>query len=189
MNDIYILIGTYLGILVGLLVLINVLTNGFLFTFLKVKASRGQKILIQIRGKLQHYFLAGVVEEGFLVYRDKAAKRDGRKSFKRVVIKGNPFYRSLNVNCINVDEELNCIIMPDNLKGVNGYDALKWNGLLVRALMKVKLSEEPIMVIITMIAAILSFLGIIYLAVQMNGLTEAISLLQQNTLITGGNLG
>jgi len=171
--------------------LFNILTNGFHLTFLRVKESRGGKILINVRGKLQHYFITGVVEEGFLIFRDNTAKRDGRKSFKRIVIKDDrqdPFYRAINVNCINIDEELNCVIYPDNLKGVNGYDALKWSGLLTRALMKVKLSEDPVLIIVILIASILTVIGIIIVLVQLNDLKTIVELLQANTLITGGNI-
>lgn len=190
-SDVYIFIGSYLLVLIGLLVLIQVLTNGFLFTFLRVKASRGKKVLVNVRGVMQHYYITGVEEEGFLVYRDNACKRDGRKTIKRVVIHQgmNPFYRNLNVNCVNVDEQRNCIIYPDSLKGVMGYDAIKWSNLLLRAQMKMKLTEEPVIGIITMVGVILLILLTIYGLVQLNAIKTAIELLQSNTVITGGNIG
>lgn len=190
-SDVYIFIGSYLLVLVGLLLLIQVLTNGFLFTFLRVKASRGKKVLVNVKGLMQHYYVIGVEEEGFLIFRDNACKRDGRKTIKRIVIDQarNPFYRNLNVNCVNVDEAKNCIIYPNDLKGVSGYDAIKWSNLLLRAQMRMKLTEDPVIGIITLIGVILLVLMTIYALVQLNAVKSAISLLEANTVITGGNIG
>lgn len=188
MNEVYIYIASYLGVFLLLLFFIQILTNGFLFLFLKVKSSRGKKVLVQVQGKLQHYFVAGKTEGNWLIYRDEEAKRDGRKTFKRLNIVGNPFYRSLNVNCINVDEEKNCIIYPVDLKAIPGYDAIKWSNFLLRAQMKLKLHEDPIILFIILIASILAVIGLGIILVQLNSLSEAVALLQQSSIIQGGNI-
>jgi len=170
--------------------LIQFLSNGFFMKFIKIKASRGKKVLVEVRGRLQHYYVAGVPEGGWLIYRDNEAKREGRKSVKRLALprEFNPFYRKMNVNCVNVDEEKNSIMRPDNLRGIPGYDALKWSNLLKRALMSVKIKDDSKVILAILIIVLLLVLGMIIIFAKLGSLQESIEGIKALTHVTGGNV-
>lgn len=191
MNDIYIFMLTYGAVILIAFGLIQFLTNGFLMTFLRVKGSRGKKLLVEVRGKIQNYYVTGIIQEGMLIYRDAVCKAQDRKVKKRLNVPAYAVYRKLNVNCINVDEERNCILMPD-LRGVDGYDAIKWDGYLTRALSAPKLQDNSLLLIIILITVILVGFGVIFIAVKTGNLQASVNGLYTTfnnaTTIVGGNI-
>lgn len=141
----------YLGAMIAGYIIVNFLSNGFLGTFLKVKASRGKFILVRIRTPLNDFFKSGMVIDGSLTFkgRDKTVKTLALPKNKTVI------FRSMNVNCIDVDENKNCIICVD-WSAVSGYDASKFDSLLTRALMQPSdMDKMTKILIILVIAAIL----------------------------------
>jgi len=115
-------------ILFGFL-LMNFLSNGFLFTFLVVKASRGRKLMVKVRTPLEDYYKAGRILDNDLVFKDR------EKINRRITLpKEMPaIYRSMNLNFVDVDEETNTIVTKD-YSIVSGHDAVKTDHLLTRAL-------------------------------------------------------
>lgn len=191
MQDIYAFMISYGAVIIIAFALMQFLTNGFLWTFLKIKGSRGKKVLVEVRGKMQNYYTTGVIQEGWLIFRDNVAKAAGRKAQKRLAVPTYAVYRKLNVNCINVDEERNCVLMPD-LRGVSGYDAIKWEGYLVRALTAPKLQDNSILLIVILIAVLLVGFGVIFIAVKMGNLQASVNglytTLHNASTIVGGNV-
>ena len=186
MNDFALFMISYSVVLIGGFVLVNWLSNGFLLILMRVKATRGRKVLIIVKSKLQNYFVIGKVVEGFLIFRDNACKLDDRKTEKRIAIPNGTVFRMFSVNCVWFDEEINCILRP-NLKGVTGFDAIKWNNLLIRALKRPTIEDSKIILIIILILLIIVVLGMIAIFMRVSQLQALIVSMQTVTqnVITG----
>jgi hypothetical protein len=159
MNDFIIVVLTYCAIFFLALFVINFLMVNFFITYMRVKGARGRLILVMVYAVNRNYYRTGKVADGFLVYKD-ANKHEKRL---KIPLNRNPFYRALNVTCINVDEERNIIIMPTG--EVSGFDAEAINNLYLRTLYRPALNDPKqqilfIMVIIGTIASVL-VLGIL----------------------------
>lgn len=157
--------------------LLQWLSNGFFLKFLRVKASRGQLVMVNVRSKLQHYFVHGKIEGDFLVFHDRESKANKQKEPKRARIPDNRtvFYRAFGVNVINVDEATNNVIAPD-MGVVPGFDAIKYSSLYTRALYKPSLAEDDVtkkLVIGVLIVTILLVLGLILIYTKLGSLNEA----------------
>lgn len=132
---------SYLAILLGGFALLNWLSAGVLSKFLRVKASRGKYILCIIHTKLRSYVTKGWLEGEDLVYYDNESKANKQKTPKRIFADRTCFYRYMSVWACNVDEAKNNLIKPDgSIKP--GFDAIRWNNLYLRALMKPSAEEK-----------------------------------------------
>lgn len=124
----------------------------FFLSFLKVKASRGKKILVKVRSPIQDYYTAGEVDsDGLLRFKDL----DGEELYLDYTNKA--LYRTLNVNAVDVDMEAKTLVGRD-FQHYSGYDPKKFTQKLKRALQKpgeLK-TEERILLILVVVAAGLS---------------------------------
>ena len=140
------------GMAIGL---VAFLQRGFFINFIKTKASRGKKLLVRIRSSLEDYYTIGEVSEGILTFKDIT------KEQRKISVEKGDFYRSLNINCVDLDDDTNTIIKRDG-SIMNGFDAKKFNNLLVRALTKPKdlnKEEKLILILLFAIAAGVAFVG------------------------------
>lgn len=155
--EFFIVIGSYVAVFLLATMVFNFLMAGFLRTYMLVKGSRGAKVLVNVVTVSRNYYRTGRVEDGFLAY------KDAQKHEKRLALpdKVNPFYRSLNVTCINVDEQYNIIIMP-NGEGVEGFDADKYNSLYLRALYRPSLLDpkQQLMYILSILTFVLALVTV-----------------------------
>lgn len=150
--DFLIVVGSYVGVFILATLVFNFLMAGFLSTYMRVKGSRGAKVLVQVVTISRNYYKTGYIDDGFLVYKS-ATKHEKRLSIPDEV---NVFYRSLNVTCISVDEERNTIILP-NGKDVSGFDAEKYNNLYLRTLYRPSIlnPQQQLMFVLTIINTLL----------------------------------
>lgn len=115
--------------------LINFLSNGFFTVFIRVKASRGKKFLVGVYALTDKYYKIGFPDGTLLKYKDR------NKNKRSVEVKDRSnVYKGMGVNCIDVDEETNAVNSPDFSK-VSGYDAVKFDNLLTRALYAPKIDD------------------------------------------------
>lgn len=165
MSDfIFIFIG-YLGTFLIALFLVNFFQKGFFIPFFRVKASRGKLVLVKVRSDLEDYFRVGEVNDGILTFKD--AKKEERK----VAIGKTVFYKTLNVNCVDIDEEANAPVTRDyNI--VNGHDAKKFTNLLKRALTKPKEMDNQEKIIMALLFVIVG--GVALTAFLVFGITTEI---------------
>jgi hypothetical protein len=158
--DFLVVVGSYVGVFILATLVFNFLMAGFLRTYMVVKGSRGAKVLVQVVTVARNYYRTGYIEDGFLVYKS-ATKHEKRLSIPLDI---NVFYRSLNITCISVDEELNTIILP-NGRNVTGFDAEKYNNLYLRTLYRPAILDpkQQLMFVLTIIntIAILITLGVL----------------------------
>lgn len=126
----------YYSIVMGLTFLfLGFIMKGFMWKYMKVKLSFGKLCLVKLRGVARDHFATGEVIEGKLLF-----KQNGEE--KRVTIKGkDAFYRVMGTSWIDIDEEKNCVIMPD-ASAVDGFDAVKYNNLYLRALYSPRIQDN-----------------------------------------------
>lgn len=160
----------YLFVAIILITILNVYTHGFLIKYARVKASRGRKLLVRIRGKITDYIMIGEPIEGNLEYKDAS------KSQKRVQLPEGAITRFLGVNWAHVDEEKNAVFRTD-LKGVEGHDAVRYNNLYLRALYRPTILNNVMKWEIILLIAIVIGLFIIY--AKIGNLSAAVTALQQ----------
>lgn len=133
--------------------LVNFLTNGFITKFILVKASRGKKVLVEVHAVGDIYYRTGIINESLLVYKDRQKQR------KSVLVeRGSIFYKS-GLKCVFVDDVKNAILKPD-FSAVAGFDAVKFDNLLVRALTNPILQNQLLKIaIVLLVVAILFLIG------------------------------
>lgn len=119
----------------------NWLTKGMLIKLMKVVASRGTKLLVEVIHPIQNYYTIGEVKEGALFCKDKATKLSREVKQKRINVNPDDVFRSWGVNCLRYDETGNRIVKP-NFNTVTGFDAIKQENLLIRALYDPKTSLQ-----------------------------------------------
>jgi hypothetical protein len=129
MHDLLIQVAAYACVMLLAIGFIAFLFRGFFWKYLKVKASRGAKLLVHVKTPLSHYFEIGWIEEGFLKYKH-------HKDIMALCLNKDKqqIYRSLGVNWIKVDEEKNTIFSDEI--SATGFDSKKFSDLMVRCLQK-----------------------------------------------------
>jgi predicted DNA-binding antitoxin AbrB/MazE fold protein len=136
--------------------LIAMYQGGFFGPYASVKASRGKKVLVKVRTLSSHYYKTGKIVEGVLIYKDR-----NKEQHTIPIVNEGCIYRMLGVTCVDTDEEKN--MLYDHVKGreISGYDAVRYDQIIKRALQKPTLVNPNITIIllIVIIVAILA-LGI-----------------------------
>jgi amino acid transporter len=167
------------AVLMGIVVFImNFLLGGFLGPFLKVKASRGRKVLVRVHHPIQDFFRVGEIVEGFLVYVDRA------KETRRLKMQPGIVTRSLNVYWVEVDDEKNCFFKRESGDAVSGFDAVKFDELLKRALYRpLTLGDQLLKIALILLAIVV--LGIIIIGFfsykNYKGVQELLAILKVTT--------
>jgi len=140
----------------------NWITKGMLFKLMKVFASRGQKLLVEVIHPIQNYYVIGKVQEGYLIVKDRATKAAKEAKIKRINVNTGDVFRSMGVNCLRYDETGNRIVRPD-FSTVSGFDAIKQENLYIRALYdpKTGIREKYQLYILVAIGLTLVIVGLI----------------------------
>jgi len=138
-SDFYIIVGSYLAVFIATIFILNFLTRGFLWTWLRTLLSRGKLILVQVRNPIQNYWITGKIESDRVVVRDNEAKAE--KGKKSLMLQENIVYRSFGVNIVYYDEATNELLKP-NLENVSGADLIKIDSLMTRCLFKPQSEED-----------------------------------------------
>lgn len=161
---------SYYGIVFFLaLLIISILERGFFWKFLKVRLSFGRLILVKIKSKIRDHYSIGEIQDNWLVF--KVHKEQRRINVK----KSDIFYRSIGVTWVDMDEETNALFKP-NYKGVEGYDAVKFQHLYTRALYRPTIASNKDKLIIGLM--ILTVLGLLIIGYMVYKNTQAIELLK-----------
>jgi len=176
MSDILYQVGiqitAYLTVIILTFLGMNWVTNGFTFTSLRVKLSRGRFILVSVRNVAGSYYRVGKMSFGFLSYKDLD------KMTHRITIDDSTFIDHIGgTKSIIVDEKTDKVCKP-NLEGGTGFDGVKFENLYIRALMAPELQDKIIKIILiaAIIAAGAGVLGLILIYRQGVVLTELLRL-------------
>jgi hypothetical protein len=140
------------GVLVALM--FAFLLRGFIYPYIRVKASLGKLVLVKVRGTLRDYYKVGDVQ-------DKAVTFKKDDNVIRIPIQGekNAFYRSLGVTWIDVNEENSSIIYRDITDFPAKFDAKFYDNLFVWALTRPNLMDKKLVIIIILGCLCLVFAG------------------------------
>ena len=138
----------YYGVVLLLsITIISFLQKGFFWKYVRVKLSFGKFILVKVRAVNRDYYRVGHIQESFLIYK-------GHKNDKRLVIQDKGvFYRCMGVSWVDVDDQKNALMKAD-YEPVSGFDAVKYNDLYLRALMKPTIADTKEKLIIASIIII-----------------------------------
>ena len=157
----------YCAVVLLAIIGIALFLRGFFFKYYKVRMSFGKFFMVKVRSQLRDYFEVGKIEDGFLVY--KHEKKNYRISLPKGV---NPFYKSIAVTWVDVDEEKSAICLTDYTT-VTGHDVVKEDYLLQRALMRpAVMSKKDIIIIICVILTLLASIVALYFAYKNYTLTK-----------------
>lgn len=154
--------GIYALIILMCLMAINFFMGGFFFPWLKVKTSRGKLILVRIRTIVHDYYKPGLVDKGFLVFKDR------EKEERRLSVEEGTVYRAAGVNNIDVHDEKNCVVKHD-FSAVSGFDAVKYTYLYLRALFRPEMVQKELRIILVLCVLILiGVAACIYLGISIS---------------------
>lgn len=164
MNEVMVALIQYIVAYVGvsglIFFLLNFLTKGFLFTYLKVKSSQGKKILVEVSSATDDYHRAGRWEDGFFKFKNRGKEEKAipidEPVFKRLIT------HSMGVGKVFVDEVGNTFLTKD-------FEAVKFtvdSGRLNTTLIRIKNRPVPkskqeniiiILLVITLLVAVFLF--------------------------------
>jgi hypothetical protein len=151
-NQLLTYITSYLLVFLLGFFLLNFLTRGFILKFILVKASKGKKVLVAVYSRSHIYHKTGKFEEGTLIYKDLAKKT------KRIPnVPKDSVYIFMGVSCVDVDDEKNATIDRINFKAIEGYDAVKVDSLITRALMLPHIEDKKEFIIILVLLILILF--------------------------------
>lgn len=186
MNPILIQTLSYMVVLVISILIVSFLLRGFFWKFVKVRLSFGRLVLIKIRSVNRDHYSVGNVHENFLIFKVG-------NSHKRISIPDQSvFYRSLGIAWVDVDDSKNALVKTD-FSSVEGFDAVKYNNLYLRALYKPQIvgNQEKI-IIISIIAVGLIVAITLYLVYNMNNnigeLKLLLNSLKAGAVVSAGGL-
>jgi len=168
-KEMLMIVSSYVGVLLLGFGIVNWLMGGKLVPFIKVKASRGKLILVHSRTVTQDYFRTGIIDDGFLTFKNR------KKETKKIKVNdSSSLFRSGGVNNIVIDDEDNTIFTRE-LKSVAGHDAVKTESLYLRCLYKpVLTTKQDKLVLGLLIVAIIVGLACVYFGYQNNEILKII---------------
>ena len=157
------------------------LLRGWLVPYLKVKASRGGKLLVKIRGNLEDYYKVGLHDSDGLLN----VKFKDKKTYKLDISK-SAYYRTLGIVAVDIDEKSKMSIDRD-YKINSTFNHELFQDILCQALENPKGMRRNEMII--MVVLILMFLVVLFVAFKVNGLGEQVELLKSGAnTVAGVNL-
>lgn len=177
MNDIISIVISYILVIGIGFFLLNFLSNGFLFTFIRVKGSRGKLVLVELHELSNNVFKAGKFDGNLLTW------KVSRKKSNSILVDKSAVTRKIGVVCIVVDGINNVALTPD-LEGIEPFDAGRYDDLLVTAqgLPKISGNKDNMINLILLIVIAVILLFVTY---RINILDTGIKALQS----TGGVIG
>ena len=172
-------------LLIAAIFLIGAIQKGFFWPFMKVKMSFGKLLLVRIIAINRTFYTVGEVVDSFLVFKT-------HKGEKRVSIPDNSFfYRTLNLNAIDIAEEKNAPLKPHNLEAVTGFDAKKHNDLYLRALYSPSIAQTyEKVILVLLIAAVIGLVVVLIMSYTiLNGVGELPGQISQVTNVISASEG
>lgn len=119
--------------------LMNYLTNNYVFTFIKAKASRGKKCVLEIYSINGVYCRTGEFKEAKLEYRNRA------KVLKQITGATKEFvHHKFGVAHVYLDEVGDKLLKPD-FTGATGHDGARVDNYLVRAITAPSLEQDKLL--------------------------------------------
>lgn len=119
--------------------------RGFFIPYMRARGSQGKKIFIFAWNITRFEFPLGVLKEGMLYFVHN-------KVVHRINVEGEDFFRFLRVNAVMVNLKDGSVIRRTG-KVMPGYDPVKTDSLITRALMKP--GDQSLILIVILVAVLL----------------------------------
>ena len=170
--------GTVIGVIIFMCVVFQWVTKGFLFKYIKVFASRGSKVLVEVKTSLDSYFLVGGVVNNCLLFKTKESKL-----MRRVALKEGVVFYWLGVKKVVVDEEGNFFITPS--KGVvSGFDAERYENYAKKMFFAGReddINKKLLFIVLIGLALVIVMLGVVvYNVFTLTDLVEGLRVLVES---------
>ena len=158
--DILKIIISYIAVLLIGYLGINFMSNGFLNKFIAVKISRGRKTLVEVHEVGGVYYKAGIISDGRLIY------KNNKKEQKTLIVTNDCIQYRMGLKCVATDGVKNSIIKFD-FTATEGFDAVKIDNLIVRALTSPQLQDKVLKIIlILLVVAMLLLFADVFIGVK-----------------------
>lgn len=154
-SEVLVQIGAYLFVFLAALVFFNFLSKGYLSAYLRVKASRGKKVLLRVYSVTGRYYRPALVLENSLRFKNRAKNWLRLTNVTRAAV-----YDEMGVKCVDYDEETQTLVILDNLEQMDSNDPQKVDDIVTRALQRPILQDKKEVIIIALIIACLIGLAI-----------------------------
>ena len=176
----YYMIGSYLLTFIAGIVLIAYYQGNFFINWFRVKTSKDKKVLVRVLTMTDDYFRVGQIDEGILVFKDRL------KETRRNTIGKKGIYRSMMVNCIDIDDVNNTYFDRESWKLVNGFDGKKYDALYERILMRPSKKDMLLLIICIIVVVILLVVAYdTYLIMQLQKSVVALGKVATATVTSG----
>lgn len=162
MNEVFIYLLSYIMVFLMSFGGLQFLTGGFLLPFLKVKSSRGKKVLVWVHGIADSYFRVGFFDDEFLVFTNRAKDFTKTRPTIRVKVPRGCVGRTLNVNFVQYDENTCGVINPlESFEGVTTNEPKAYDALITRAIEAgvTDMKENIVIVLLVLVILALGFIG------------------------------
>jgi len=154
--------------------LLNFWTRGFMNSFMRVRGMRDKGQLVMVNSLSDVYFRSGKLDGEWLVYKDR------NKNNKRLLVSGCVPRRIFGFPVWETDEEKNAVatgkingflgrtkevtssqpnLLVRSFETVAGFDAIKYDNFLKRALMAPQLRDAKEIIIIVLLIVIICVAG------------------------------
>lgn len=182
MQDITMFMISYLAVLLIAFFIINWLQRGLLFNFLRVKTSRGKKVLCKVRGKTEDYYVPAEPKDDGLILKFKNDKKISTLS----KVPSDCFYRSAGVTMVDIDE-VSKMAVSKNWSAVQTSDPQINSALIKRAQMSP--GEEEKLIKILLVIMIINVLGTLALImIIMGDVKTTLESLKEGAQVVGNNI-
>jgi len=185
---------SYLIVIFGIMFFFNWWSNGFFFSIIKTKASRGKKVLVINKSPLEFYSSKGWIEGKRFKWYDRETKAKEKNRLSKALDindrEPSPFFRLFGVTCVMIDEATNSFINPRTMVNSGGIDSMNQENLIMWALQKPsEVQNLTIFLIINLVVGVLILFMVGYLVFKVGQLPALINAVKPvvNT-ITGGNI-
>ena len=167
-SDVLMVSGSYFIVMILGFVIVNFLSNGFLYNFLIVKLSRGKKILVRCYDITNTYYSVGKFDSFSLKF-----KSTGGKIHRIKTIDSKKVQKYLNINLIEVDVANNNVINRE-FKSIKANNTEDVDVMLKRAIMLGSNSEQIQKIILVIVVVLLiGFIAyVFYTYPQMQALSK-----------------
>lgn len=166
---IYFTMSYALIILIGFF-LINFLSNGFFGTFLRVKASRGKKVLVEVHAVTDVYYTSGKFTGAILKYKTRGGKQ------KSLTVNQGQVLRKIGVFCV-ITDEVNDNVLDINFDAESGGNTEDYDHLLKRVMMAPQIEDNTKKIILGILVLIL-VVSVISVVLVFNAGNQLTQLLQ-----------
>lgn len=152
-------IAIYTTIMALAFFLLNFLTKGFVSVYLKVKGSRGKKVLVRVLGINGYYYRVGWFkhDQKFLHYKSRTKDSTGN-AVNQFIVEREDLVNELGVSCVTYDETRNLVMTP-NGEIVEGHKTGHIDDIIVRAIQFAKREDKLLILIIILIILVLFVAG------------------------------